>query len=378
MTVPLLDLDILYARQRAAIDAAIQRVVASQSFILGPEVAALEAEVETFLEAPVHAVGCGSGSDAIVLALRALGIGPGDEVVVPVHSFTSTATSVDLVGARPVFVDVEADTLNIDPTAVAAALTPRTRAVVAVHLFGRCADVPAIRAALVAAGRPDVRIVEDAAQALGARLDGRRACALADIATISFFPSKNLGAFGDGGMVVTPEADTAALLRMLRAHGAKRKYEAEVVGYNSRLDAIQAAVLRVRLPELDAWCAERRANAARYRELFDRADLPEVTLPVDDGPDGRFLHIYNQFNLRVRDRDALAADLAARGIGTAVYYPRTLAQQPCYADRGLRDADYPKATAATTDSLAIAVYPGLVAEQQHTVVEAITAFYRRR
>lgn len=368
--IPLLDLHALHQEQRDEIDVAIRRVLDSQHFILGPEVDALEREIAAYLEDDVHAVGCGSGSDAIILALRALEVRDGDEVIVPVHSFTSTSTSVDIVGATPVFVDVEPDTLNIDPGLLAGALCPRTRAVIAVHLFGRPADVPALRAALDEAGRADVAIIEDAAQALGARLDGRRVCTLGDIATISFFPSKNLGAFGDGGMVVARDPDLADTVRLLRAHGARRKYEAERIGQNSRLDAIQAAVLRVRLPRLDDWCNARRANAARYRTLLE-ARLPARALPVGDGPSDRFHHIYNQFNLRLEARDAVAQALADAEIGTAVYYPRTLAQQPCYAHRALPDAAFPNATRATQDSLAIPIYPGLTEEQQTRVADVI-------
>lgn len=375
MSIPLLDLHVLYERQRDAIDAAIRRVVHSQHFIGGPEVAALEAEVAAWLGGEVHAVACGSGSDAIILALRALDIGAGDEVVVPVHSFTSTATSVDVVGARPVFVDVEADTLNVGPDAVVAALGPATRAVIAVHLFGRPADIPAIRAALAAAGRADVAIIEDAAQALGSRLDGRPVGVLGDLATFSFFPSKNLGAFGDAGMVVALRDDHGEALRMLRQHGARTKYRAELVGYNSRLDAIQAAILRVKLPQLEGWCDERRANADLYRDRFAAAGIDGVGLPPGDGPGGRFRHIYNQFNLRVPRRDQLQAHLEAAGVGTAVYYPSTLAQQPCYAHLGLDAAAFPNAGAATRDSLAIPIYPGLRPEQIGAVVERIGAFY---
>lgn len=373
MSVPLLDLSALYHEQRDAIDDAIRRVVESQVFIGGPEVDGLEQDVAAYLEGRASAVACGSGSDAIILALRALEVGSGDEVIVPAQSFTSTATSVDVVGATPVFADVDGDTLNLTAAGVVRALTPRTKAVIAVHLFGLPADVPAIREALDAAGRSDVRIIEDSAQSLGARWAEQPACTLGDLATISFFPTKNLGAFGDAGMVVARDPDLAAHIRALRQHGAVTKYNAEFVGYNSRLDAIQAAILRVKLPALDGWCEARRANAARYRTLFGDAGLPDVRMPAEEPAGAR--HIYNQFNLRVADRDRLAAFLGERGIGTAVYYPRTLPQQPCYADLGHTDDAFPNATAAAADSLAIPVYPGLSAAAQREVVAAIAAFY---
>ncbi|MFT6396163.1 MAG: dTDP-4-amino-4,6-dideoxygalactose transaminase [Bradymonadia bacterium] len=374
MEVPLLSLKKLYAEQRDEINAAIARVVESQVFIQGPEVLGLESEVEAFLGGGAHAIGCGSGSDAIVLALKALGVGPGDEVITPVHSFTSTATSVDIVGATPVFVDVEEHSLNLDPRLLAAALTDATKAVVAVHLFGRCADVHAVRRELDSAGRQDVLIIEDAAQSLGARLRGEAACTIGALATTSFFPTKNLGAFGDGGMCFAKSEVHASDLRALRAHGAREKYKAEMIGFNSRLDSLQAAVLRVKLPALDRWSASRRRSAARYHELFGSAGLQGfVTCPP--AHDDEFEHIYNQFNLRVSRRDELQAFLQSKGVGTAVYYPRTLAQQPCYSGRGFDDVQFPIATAAAADSLAIPVAPGTSAEAQHYVVAQIAAFY---
>lgn len=376
MIVPLLDLDAAYQQQRAELDAAIQQVVASQHFIGGPHVVGIENDIAAYLGGDVHAVACGSGSDAIILALRALDIGPGDHVITPVHSFTSTATSVDIVGAQPLFADVLDDTLNIDPQSVAKVLTEQTRAVIAVHLFGLPADIPAIRAVLDAAGRADVAIIEDCAQGLGALWGGRPACTMGDLATISFFPTKNLGAYGDGGMVIAKKPEHAQQLTTLRSHGARTKYKAEIIGYNSRLDALQAAILRVKLPALDGWCEARRSNAARYRALFAEANIAQVRLPADDGPVDGTKHIYNQFNLRVQDRDALAAHLKANNVGSAVYYPRTLAQQPCYADRGFRDADFPVATQAAADSLAIPIFPEVGEARMTYVVETIAAFYQ--
>lgn len=374
--IPLLDLKLLYARQRDDIRAAIDRVLERQAFILGDEVTAFEQELLAYIEAPsATAIGVANGSDAIVLALRGLGIGAGDEVICPAYSFTSTATSISLVGATPAFADVEADSLNLDVSAAVARLSPTTRAVIAVHLYGRAADVPALRAALSRVGRDDVVIIEDAAQALGARVDDQPVGTLGDVMTTSFFPSKNLGGFGDGGLVVAQDAAVGDRIRALRAHGARKKYFAEYVGQNSRLDALQAAVLRVKLPALDGWCAERRANAERYRERFADA-LPADRVRLPAGHDARFHHIYNQFNLQVEDRDGLQASLREAGIGSAVYYPHTLPGQPCYAHLGYAPEDTPVATAAAKRSLAIPVFPGLTQEQVDRVADHVIGFYR--
>jgi dTDP-4-amino-4,6-dideoxygalactose transaminase len=377
VNVPLLDLAALHARRRTEIESAIARVLDHQQFILGTEVASLEKELCAWLGVPDwRGAGTSSGTAALVLAQRLFDIGPGDEVIVPAYSFMSTASTVALVGATPVFADVDPGSLNLDPGGIAALLTPATRAVIAVHLFGRAADMPAIRAALDAAGRPEVRIIEDAAQGLGARLDGRPVGTFADASCISFFPSKNFGAYGDGGMVFVPTEAQAAELRKLRQHGFAAKYNSEVLGYNARLDGIQAAILRAKLPDLEAVGEERRQNAARYRELFGRHRWPEgFSLPVDDGPGGRFHHVYNQFNLRVPRRDDLQKRLEADGIGTAIYYPRTLPGQPSLSRFAAGRAGWPNAEAATRDSLAIPIYPGLTDEQAAWVVHRIAAFY---
>ena len=376
MNVPLLDLRVLYQRQKAEIDAAVAGVLASQAFILGAEVGAFEQEVLAFVGAhDAHAVGVANGSDAIVLALRGMGIAQGDEVICPAYSFTSTATSISLVGATPVFADVELPGCNVEPDAVLAQVGPKTKAIIAVHLYGRAADVAALREGLKAMGRADVPIIEDAAQALGAALDGVPVGRLGDVMTTSFFPSKNLGCFGDGGLVLCHDEALGQRVRMLRAHGAKEKYKAEYVGQNSRLDALQAAVLRVKLPALRGWCEERAANAEYYRERFAALALDDaLTLPPgSDG--GRYLCIYNQFNVLARDRDALRAALGEAGIGSAVYYPRTLPMQPCYAELGYAPTDHPNATYAASRSLAIPVYPGVTRAQLDHVVETIARFY---
>jgi len=377
MTVPLLDMKLLHLRRKAEIEQAVARCLDHQQFILGPEAAALEEELAAWLEVPGwRGVGTSSGTAALMLALRLLDLSGDDEVIVPAYSFMSTASTVALVGARPVFVDVDAASLNLTPEAVVAGLTPKTRAVIAVHLFGRAADVGGIRSALDKAGRSDVRIIEDAAQGLGARLDGQPVCTLGDIACVSFFPAKNLGAYGDGGMVFVRSEAEVQQLRMVRQHGFAGKYNSVVLGYNARLDGMQAAILRAKLPDLHAVEESRRSNAARYRALFAAGSLPAgFALPADDGADGRFYHVYNQFVVRAPRRDELAAFLDQRGIGSAVYYPKTLAQQPSLAAFVPQGASFPNADAATRDSLALPIFPGLTEAQQDYVVAAVADFY---
>ena len=362
--VPLLDLKAQYASIRDEVRAAIDRVCESQHFILGPEVEALEREVAAFCGVK-HAVGVSSGTDALLGALMALGVGPGDEVVTPSYSFFATAGVVARLGAKPVFADIEPGTFNVDPAQAKAKATPRTKAILPVHLFGRCADLDA----LLALGIP---VVEDAAQAIGARDGkGRLAGTSGRASCFSFFPSKNLGGFGDGGMVVTDDADLAERLRVLRVHGSKPKYHHKLVGGNFRLDALQAAVLRVKLRHLPAWTERRRANAERYRRLFAEDGLTtDVRLPGDIPG-----HIYNQFVVRVRQRDRLRAHLEAAGIGTEVYYPVPLHLQECFAALGYRKGDLPQSEAAALDSLALPIYPELTEDQQHTVVQEVGRFY---
>jgi dTDP-4-amino-4,6-dideoxygalactose transaminase len=364
-SVPLLDLQAQYRPIRAELLAAIERVCDSQRFILGPEVEALETELARALNAP-QAIAMSSGTDALLAALMALGVGPKDEVVTTTYSFFATAGCVSRLGATPVFVDILPDTFNIDPAAVRAALTPRTRAVVPVHLYGLCADMDPIVEAAAAAGVP---IVEDAAQAIGACYKGRQAGSFGVLACYSFFPSKNLGAFGDGGLVTSLDATLGREVALLRNHGAEPKYLHQRIGGNFRLDALQAAVLRVKLPHLPAWTAGRRANAARYRALF--APLVAeglVTLPIE--PVG-YHHIYNQFVIRLPDRDRVRAELTARGIGTEVYYPVPFHLQECFADLGYARGAFPHAEQAAATSLALPIYAELTEAQQATVVAEI-------
>lgn len=369
--VPFLDLKAQYAPLRLEILAEITRVCDSQCFILGPEVGALEQEVASFCGIR-FGVGVSSGTDALLSALMATGAGPGDEVITTSYSFFATAGVIARLGARPVFVDIDPRTLNLDSKQINGKITSRTKAILPVHLFGRCADLGPI---LEAAHRHGIAVIEDAAQAIGARdAQGRQAGAIGHMGCFSFFPSKNLGAFGDAGMVVTDDPGLAEALRVLRVHGGKPKYHHGVVGGNFRLDALQAAVLRVKLKYLTSWAQARRDNADRYRLLFEEMELLErVSLPQDVPG-----HVYNQFVVRVPERDGLQAFLKERGVGTEVYYPLPLHCQECFQDLGYRRGDFPESEAAADQSLALPIYPELSEEQQHYVVGQIGEFYSRQ
>jgi dTDP-4-amino-4,6-dideoxygalactose transaminase len=363
LKVPLLDLQAQYASIREDVLAAITRVCDSQQFILGPEVERLERELAAAIGVR-HAIGVSSGTDALLVAMMALGIGPGDEVITPTFSFFATAGCVSRLGATPVFVDVDAETLMIDATLVRAAITPRTRAIIPVHLYGLCADVDA-----VAAVAGDIPIIEDAAQAIGATYKGRAAGTFGTLATFSFFPSKNLGAYGDAGLVTTNDDALAHRVRLLRNHGAEPKYYHHEVGGNFRLDALQAAILTAKLPHLADWSARRHANAARYAALFDRLGLRRcVTLPVE--PEGR-THIYHQYVIRVPNRDAVRSHLAARNVATEIYYPVPFHRQECFRNLGHPVDAFPNADAAAAQVLALPIYPELTAAQQEHVVSSI-------
>jgi len=368
MKVPLLDLRAQYASIRPEVRVAIDRVCDSQHFILGPEVAALEEEIAAFAGAK-FAVGVSSGTDALLIALMALGIGPGDEVITSTFSFFATAGVIGRLQARPVFVDIEPDSFNLDPEAVSAKITQHTKAILPVHLFGRCANMQAIMDLVSSRG---IHVVEDAAQAIGAKDDHcRPAGTIGSMGCFSFFPSKNLGGFGDGGMVVTNDPGLAEKLRILRVHGGKPKYHHRVIGGNFRLDALQAAVLRVKLKHLTAWTEARRRNAQRYRKLFTEAGLQElIALPQDT-----LGHIYNQFVIRCPQRDSLQACLRENGIETEVYYPIPLHLQECFMELGYKPGELLHAEAAAVEALALPIYPELSEEQQHYVVEQMRAFY---
>jgi dTDP-4-amino-4,6-dideoxygalactose transaminase len=371
MAVPLLDLNAQYAGIGDQIEAAVLGVLRSQGFILGPVVDAFEAACAPYCGTP-HALGVSSGTDALLLALMALGIGPGDEVVTTPFSFFATAGCIHRAGAKPVFVDIEPGTFNMDPSLVERAITPRTRAIMPVHLFGQCADMDPI---LEVSARHDLAVIEDAAQAIGSEYRGRRAGSMGDVGCFSFFPSKNLGGAGDGGLVTCRDADLADRMAKMRNHGARPKYFHALVGGNFRLDAIQAAVLGVKLPHLDSWTAARQGNAAAYRELLaEPAGNGRLGLPVEAA--GR-RHIWNQFTVRVPGgrRDALQAFLKARGIGTEVYYPRPLHLQECFSYLGHFAGDFPQAEKAADEALSIPVYPELGHEDLDEVASGIRAFF---
>ena len=371
MNVPLLDLAAQYRGIKDDVERALMAVIERQGFIMGPEVALLEAEVAR-LSNTRHAIGCASGTDALLLPLRALDLQPGDEVITTPFTFFATAGAIHNAGGRPVFVDIDPATYNIAPEAIEAAVTPRTRAIIPVHLFGQMAAVEAI---LPIAERHGLAVIEDAAQAIGARrrVDGawRMAGELGTVGTLSFFPSKNLGGFGDGGMIVTQDDTLAERLRRLRLHGGSKQYFHDEVGFNSRLDTLQAAVLLAKLPHLASWSAARAANAERYTRAF--TGHPAVCPPQTDPAN---THIYNQYTLRVPRRDELQARLRERGIATAIYYPLPLHLQPCFAHLGYGQGSLPAAEAASTSVLSLPVYPELAREQQDAVIEAILEFYR--
>jgi len=366
---PYLDLKAQFEGIRDEVMQAIRGVMESQKFILGSEVQAFENEVAELVGVGA-AVGCASGSDALMLALMALGVGPGDEVIVPPFTFVATAGSVARLGAKPVFVDILPDTFNINPAQVESAITGRTRAVIPVHLFGLPAELDAL---LKVAEGKQVPVIEDAAQAIGACYHGKQVGSSSQFGCFSFFPSKNLGGAGDGGLITTTSSEMAGRLRVLRAHGGKQKYSYEVIGMNSRLDALQAAILRVKLRHLKEWTEARRRNADRYRIFFKQQHLgDQVKLPV--APPHCF-HVYNQFTIRARDRDRLREFLKGRGIPTEIYYPSPLHLQPAFKYLGYQAGQCPESEAACREVVSIPIYPELTEQQQIAVVRAIADFY---
>ncbi len=381
MNIPLLDLHCIHDEIRDEIRAAIDEVCDTQRFILGPKVEALETEIADYCGVP-HACGVTSGSDALLIALMAEGIGQGDEVITTPFTFFATAGAVARVGATPVFVDIEPGTCNIDPARIEDRITSSTRAIIPVHLFGQPADMEPI---VEIARRYDLIVIEDAAQAIGAEYRGRRSGSIGHYGCFSFFPSKNLGAFGDGGMVTSNEPELADKVRLIRGHGARPKYFNKVLGGNFRLDALQAAVLRVKLRHLDSWTEARQRNAEIYRRLFMEAELvaPSAVSPDTAGsetgvamptelPDRR--HIYNQFVIETRRRDELAAFLKERKIGTEIYYPAPLHLQECFEELGHRPGDCPASELAAGRSLALPIYPELTEEMIGVVVDVVGDF----
>jgi dTDP-4-amino-4,6-dideoxygalactose transaminase len=365
--VPQLDLSAQYEAISAEIRTAVDRVMASQQFILGREGAALEEEIAK-LSGVAHGVGVASGTDALMLALRACGVGTGDEVLLPPFTFVATGSAVSALGAKPVFADIRPDTYNIDPSELERRVTPRTRAIVVVHLYGLAADMDPI---LAFAKSRKLPVIEDNAQAIGASYKGRRTGSLGDAACVSFYPTKNLGACGDAGMVVTNSAQLAARVRTLRNHGQSEKYRSDEPGWNSRLDEIQAAILRVKLRHLSDWQRARQSHAAEYSRLFSQ--IPGVMPPL--APEG-FEHVYHQYTIRIEQRDALQKFLSERKIGSTVYYPYPLHLQPLYAPLGHKPGDFPHAERAAQEVLSLPMYPELRKEQIARVVETVAEFLK--
>ena len=370
MNIPLLDLKAQYQSMRSEILAEIEATCDQQGFILGPRVVALEQAVAKYVGS-AHAVGVASGSDALLLALMALGVGAGDEVATVPFTFFATAGAISRLGAKPVFVDIQRDTFNMDPALLERALTARTKAIIPVHLFGQCADMEAINEI---GRRRKVGVIEDACQAIGAGRNGRRAGILGDLACFSFFPSKNLGGFGDGGMVTTNNRALADAIAMLRVHGSRQRYVHEAIGINSRLDALQASVLLVKLKRLDQWTEGRRRNAERYAQLFAEANLDRVAVPLTASGN---VHVFNQFTLRVQKRDELRNYLKEHGVGTEVYYPLPLHLQNCYRDLGYVKGAFPHSECAAEEVLSIPIYAELTDEHLQYVVHTIAKFYRQ-
>lgn len=366
--IPFIDLVPQFNAMSEEIMATVERVFKEQKFILGEEVSELEREIAEYCDAR-HAIGCNSGTDALIIALQAMGIGEGDEVITTPFSFFATASSICRVGATPVFVDIDPDTYNLDPRAVEEAVTPRTKAIMPVHLFGQCCEMDALWRV---AQKHDLQIVEDACQAIGAEYQGRKTGVLGSVGCFSFFPTKNLGGAGDGGMMTTDDPELAQRLKRLRVHGDVGQYEHIEVGMNSRLDALQAAVLRVKLRQLDHWTEARQRNADRYGDMFRQEGvLDSIALPKV-GANRR--HVFNQYCIRVRhgNRDALMQELKARKVGCAVYYPKPLHLQKCFKHLGYRPGQFPEAEAASRDILALPSYPELPASDQARVVTAVT------
>lgn len=363
--IPQLDLAAQYATIGGEIREAVERVLASQQFILGREGAALEQEVAQ-LCGVAHGIGVGSGTDALVLALRACGVKPGDEVILPPFTFVATGSAVSALGAAPVFADIHPNTYNINPAELERRVTPRTRAIVVVHLYGLAADMDPIMAFARARNLP---VIEDAAQAIGAGYQGRRTGSLGDIACFSFYPTKNLGACGDAGMVVTNSPELAARVRILRNHGQKEKYVSSEAGWNNRLDELQAAILRVKLRYLPKWQQARQAHAAAYTRHFSQ--IPGIMPPL--APEG-YEHVYHQYTIRVEDRDALRQRLAERKIGNMVYYPVPLHLQPLYASLGYKRGDLPHSEHAAHEVLSLPMYPEMRVEQLARVAETVVEF----
>jgi dTDP-4-amino-4,6-dideoxygalactose transaminase len=371
--VPLCDINLANRELRPQLDEALKRVLDSGQMINGPEVTALEKELADYCQAN-YALGCGSGTEALSLALHGLGIGTGDEVILPPYTFFATVGSVVRCGATPVFCDIDPVTFNIDPYQIESKITPKTKAIIAVHLFGQCADMDPIWAI---AERHGLLVIEDAAQSLGAEYKGRKVGTLGAVACLSFYPSKNLGGFGDSGAVTTNDQGWFEKMRILRQHGMEPRYYHHMVGWNGRIDAMQAALLRVKLPHLDRWISERRDAAKRYDALIESNHLQNQLVRPVEVP-GR-LHTYNQYVVRVKNgkRDELLGYLKSKNIGCEVYYPLSLHQQPCFKDIGYSFGSFPASEEAQKCTLAFPMFPGISAQQQETVVHSCADFLRQ-
>jgi dTDP-4-amino-4,6-dideoxygalactose transaminase len=371
LSVPLIDMSRQYATIEKDVQAALERVCASGRFVLGPDCSELEQVISRYCRVK-HAIACASGSDALLLALIALDVGPGDEVVLPSFTFFATAAAVARLGARPVFADIEPDTFNIKAAAVERLISEKTKVILPVHLYGQCAEMPAL---VDLALNRDLSVVEDAAQAIGAEYAGCRAGGIGDIGCFSFYPTKNLGGFGDGGLLTTNRDHLAEKLRLLRVHGMQPRYHHQVLGINSRLDSLQAAVLNVKLPYLDDWTDARQRHATRYSELFAETGLDGVLKLPPTAPHRR--HVWNQYIVRVPDgrRDALRQHLTDRKIGTEIYYPVPLHLQPCLAYLGYRPGDLPETERAAAETLALPIFPELTAAEQELVVHEVAAYF---
>jgi dTDP-4-amino-4,6-dideoxygalactose transaminase len=368
MNVPLVDLKAQYAAIKSEVDAAIAEVLESQHFILGPKVDQCEKAIAAYSECS-QAIGVSSGSDALLVCLMAENIGPGDEVITTPYTFFATAGAIARLGAKPVFVDIDPATYNLDPSQISSKVTGRTRAIIPVHLYGQMADMDAL---MSLANEHGLVVIEDAAQAIGAEYKGHRAGSIGHYGCFSFFPSKNLGAAGDAGMVVTNDTQRAEKLRCLRAHGSRPKYHHNIVGGNFRLDALQAAVVCAKLPHLDNWTVARQRNAKRYDQLFRTAGIPiGLPLVVTDR------HIFNQYVIRVSGRDELQVHLQKNGVGTEVYYPVPMHLQECFAYLGYTAGAFPESERAAKETLALPIYPELTESQAHFVVECISEFLMR-
>jgi dTDP-4-amino-4,6-dideoxygalactose transaminase len=366
MNVPLLDLRAQYATIRDEVRGEVDRALEEQDFILGPTVKSAEEELAAYCGAK-FGVGVASGTDALLIGLRAMGLGAGDEVVTTPYTFFATAGAIWNTGARPVFVDIEPTTFNIDPEALDAAVTDRTKALIPVHLFGQCADMDRIGAFAADRG---VAVLEDAAQSVSARWNDSHPGSMGHPAAVSFYPSKNLGGFGDGGMILTDDETIAERARRLRVHGGARRYFHDEVGTNSRLDVLQAIAVRTKLPHLDAWTEGRRTHAGRYDEAF--ADLDQIVRPPVEA---NAYHCYNQYVVRAENRDALQVHLREHGIGSAIYYPLSLHQQTCFESLGYHEGQFPVSEQACRETLSIPVFPEMTEEQQQHVIASVKGFY---